>query len=62
MHLMSKGMQKLFKHVVQNHQMKVIQTDILYNLLYTDYMTSTNLLLTMKYSNKTDVPVNFRVL
>lgn len=57
---MSKGIQKLFKHFAQNHQMKAIQTEKLYGLLYTDYIGSTNPLLTMKKSNKTDVLVKFR--
>lgn len=35
MRFMSKDIQKLFKHVAQNHQMKAIQTDKLYSLYCT---------------------------
>lgn len=40
--------------------MKATQTDKLYGVLYADYTSSTDLLLTMKHSNKTDAPIDFR--
>lgn len=39
---------------------KPSKTDKLYDLLYNGYMSRTNLLLTVKYNNKTDVLINFR--